>query len=829
MELQHKTVDPWILELTDSAATAPSRAGSKAANLANLAQASFHIPRGIVLTTDVYERFAESADTALTELLSTAIEILGDTSLAVRSSGIAEDLPDASFAGQYETVLGVHGLGELENAVRRCWKSAQSSHVLSYQAAHSVGGSALAVLVQQMVRADSAGVAFSANPVTGARDEVVINAVPGLADRLVSGEISPEEWLVTTELTHRTTSPEKALDENEALRVAELARKVATHFGMPQDIEWAFEGDDLFLLQARPITALPRPPVEPIPIPVVIPDGFWEREVSHMPLPWHPIDDLTVGPSQAAIRRWVGEFGYLFEGIEFVDIGGWIYTRIAPLGGKEGPQLPMWVMWLAVRTMPMIRRRLAAATNAVRSDKAGLFIEQWYEEWRPELANAFSRLREVDLSALTDDELTKHIQSCIELIGRGAEIHALLHGSLAMILYEFVTACERVLGWDMQRALEMVSGTSAWSTEPSRHLNRLAQIALIEPALLDVQVWSGEDLVENLASINEQFAVSFADYLAEHGHVSLGVSGMLGDATLTEIPSHVLDLIRGQIGTGYQPESADEVNARMRQSAIGAARRELNGRPEAPEFERLLKRATRAYPIREDNDPYTFFRPLALTRYALLEVGSRLVAGDVIEVGEDVLFLRWDEARLALSNGGDHRDLVRRRKGERLWAIQNPGPPSYGTEEPPPSSLDFLPADSRLPMEAMLWSLESIMAQGASNRTQDTETTVHGIAASPGRYTGPVRVLMDESQFSKLEPGDVLVCPITSPPWSVVFPTIGALVTDSGGVLSHPAIIAREYRIPAVVATGNATSLLRDGDIVTVDGATGSVVLESRK
>lgn len=397
MELQHKTVDPWILELTDSAATAPSRAGSKAANLANLAQASFHIPRGIVLTTDVYERFAESADTALTELLSTAIEILGDTSLAVRSSGIAEDLPDASFAGQYETVLGVHGLGELENAVRRCWKSAQSSHVLSYQAAHSVGGSALAVLVQQMVRADSAGVAFSANPVTGARDEVVINAVPGLADRLVSGEISPEEWLVTTELTHRTTSPEKALDENEALRVAELARKVATHFGMPQDIEWAFEGDDLFLLQARPITALPRPPVEPIPIPVVIPDGFWEREVSHMPLPWHPIDDLTVGPSQAAIRRWVGEFGYLFEGIEFVDIGGWIYTRIAPLGGKEGPQLPMWVMWLAVRTMPMIRRRLAAATNAVRSDKAGLFIEQWYEEWRPELANAFSRLREVDL------------------------------------------------------------------------------------------------------------------------------------------------------------------------------------------------------------------------------------------------------------------------------------------------------------------------------------------------------------------------------------------------------------------------------------------------
>jgi pyruvate,water dikinase len=126
-------------------------------------------------------------------------------------------------------------------------------------------------------------------------------------------------------------------------------------------------------------------------------------------------------------------------------------------------------------------------------------------------------------------------------------------------------------------------------------------------------------------------------------------------------------------------------------------------------------------------------------------------------------------------------------------------------------------------MEAMLWSLESIMAVEASKTTQDDASAITGTPASAGAFTGPVRVVRDESEFSKIQAGDVLVCPITSPVWSVLFPSIGALVTDSGGILSHPAIIAREYGIPAVVATGNATELVEDGQIVTVDGTAGTV------
>ena len=127
-------------------------------------------------------------------------------------------------------------------------------------------------------------------------------------------------------------------------------------------------------------------------------------------------------------------------------------------------------------------------------------------------------------------------------------------------------------------------------------------------------------------------------------------------------------------------------------------------------------------------------------------------------------------------------------------------------------------------MEALLWLLEHILAPDQSGQAQGASTTtIRGIAVSPGRYTGPVRVIASESEFGKLQAGDVLVCGTTTPVWSVLFPSIGALVTDTGGILSHPAIIAREYRVPGVVATGNATRLLRDGQVVTVDGAAGLV------
>lgn len=199
--------------------------------------------------------------------------------------------------------------------------------------------------------------------------------------------------------------------------------------------------------------------------------------------------------------------------------------------------------------------------------------------------------------------------------------------------------------------------------------------------------------------------------------------------------------------------------------------------------------------------------------------------GQIAE-GDDIFFLEISEARLALKGSDDWRATVARRQGERAWVLAHPGPASYGKPPGPPPSLAAFPPEAKQMMKSTFWMLDRMLAPRQSHREQAAGvTSLTGIAASPGRYAGPVRVVMGEAEFGKLRAGDVLVCPTTAPSWSVLFASVGALVTDAGGILSHPAITAREYRIPALVATGNATRILHDGQWVTVDGNAGIVEL----
>ena len=226
--------------------------------------------------------------------------------------------------------------------------------------------------------------------------------------------------------------------------------------------------------------------------------------------------------------------------------------------------------------------------------------------------------------------------------------------------------------------------------------------------------------------------------------------------------------------------------------------------------------------MREDNEYFTVSAPLALVRRAALEIGRRLVDRGQIELGDDVFHLEPDEAAAALLDGAGRHDIVTQAQGERAWVLGSPGPGSYGKDPGPPPPFSSLPAEARLANEGFLWAIERIIGPGSARRVA-ADGGVTGLPASPGSYTGPVRVIRNEAEFDRLRAGDVLVCPVTSPVWSVLFAGVGALVTDCGGILSHPAIIAREYGVPAVVATGNGTSTLHDGQLVTVDGTAGVV------
>ncbi len=830
----------YLLRLSEVRAEDRDRVGQKAANQAELLRSGFAVPEAIVLTTDAFQHFLKAnhfeagqkpeivrsgfIPEEILKALHTGVGELTGGPLAVRSSGGAEDLPGSSFAGQYETILNVRGKDELESALLRCWASTFNPHVVAYRNGHGLISNAMAVLIQQMVPADVAGVAFSADPVSGDRETVVVNAIRGLGERLVSGEASPDEWVVKDGEAQCRRAPEKALANGQVTAVARMARRIEDHFGRPQDIEWALTGNLLYILQARPITSLPDEQPEMVPIPIKVPPGFWQQDASRFPDPVSPMFK-ALGPDIATVsmQRSIEEFGLLTDGLEIIDIGGYGYQRLKPLGGKEPPPIPMPkpLMWLLVRLMPTMRARMKQARECVQTDRPGGYIKRWYDHWLPKLEDRIEGIRDVDLEKLSDEALVQHLEEVLTFFAWSVQVHGLINNSVNYILYEFVTTCRELLGWDEAQAFELVSGTSYKSTEPGRRLHELAQMAHDRPALRRLLEQIDDKTVERINEVDQEFITAFNSYQRTYGCRS--VRWEVLQPSLAERPTLALALIRDQLTRGYDPAVAYADVEKKRSSQAAEARVTLASNPKAlADFEHALERAEKAYPLREANQFYTFSTPMALLRYALLEIGRRLATTGVIRERDDVFFLNKEEACSSLFSGENEREIVQHRKGKMAWAKANPGPDYYGNPPPPPA-FDFLPAEARLIMKSLIWSFNQMMAYEGSNQTQSSGARLTGIAASSGQYTGPVRIVEDESEFHKIQAGDVLVCPMTSPAWSVLFPSLGALVTNAGGLLSHPAIIAREHRIPAVVATGNATAILQDGQLVKVDGATGTV------
>ncbi|MDQ4021753.1 MAG: PEP-utilizing enzyme [Actinomycetota bacterium] len=809
-------------------ATDPAEVGHKAATLATLLNAGLPVPDGVVVPIGVISGSGDPPDDLVLALADT-IRGWGDVSVAVRSSGIAEDLPHASYAGLYTTVLNVRGEESLREAVSRCWTSARTPQVIAYTGEVAVPD--LAVLVQPMVDAVAAGVAFTADPVTGDRGVVVIDAVRGLGEQLVSGAVTPDRWEVRTEARRLHTAPgtTSVIDAATACAIATLARRTEERLGGPQDMEWALSGDGtLVVLQARPVTTLGGEPVPLIPLPVEPPEGYWVREASHAPLPWTPFTHAVFESRNRGIRQMCAELGLLFETVEFHNIGGWEYLRIVPLGGKEPPRLPSWAASLAFRIVPALRRRIRSSVAAARSDVPGALINRWVQEWQPDLAARIAELRDVDLAGLDHTRLDEHLREVLTLTEHGQLVHFRLHGAIAMVLGELAFTCRDLLGWEEAKTLNLLAGTSQMSTAPARALAAVAALVRQRPAVRQL-IEDGVPAQAVLAA-DERFAAAFGVYQREYGCRALRYE--IAEPCLDEQPELVLALIRDQLVTGFDPDAAEEALRARRVVTRAEAQRLLTEHSPAARnrFDRALDRALIAYPVREDNEFFTTSAPFALTRRAAREIGRRLAAQGLLASIDDTFCLEPEELRAALRDSLDCRALATRRAGERAWALTHPGPASYGRPPGPPPPLTALPAQARLANEAFLWNVEQILgphATGADHDQRNTAgtdaTVLSGVPACAGSYTGPARIIRSESEFHRIRPGDVLVCPVTSPVWSVLFPSIGALVTDTGGMLSHPAIIAREYHLPAVVATGEATSRLTDGQIVTVDGTAGVV------
>jgi pyruvate,water dikinase len=752
-------VDAPVVELTDAGGLPLDLVGGKAGTLGVLAAEGFPVPAGFVVTA---RAVVEAA--GMRKAIAAAADRAGPGPFAVRSSAAAEDLPDASYAGLYQSFLDVPRAG-LVAAVRRVVAAAADPRVAAYRgaslptsgAAVGRGTPAVAVLVQQMVDAAAAGVAFTADPVTGEREITVVTAVRGLGELLVSGEALGEEWRVRCGRVAlaRADGEAQVLQESEVTAVASLAERVAAARGGPQDIEWALDRRRrLFLLQARPMTALPEPVDWTPPGP-----GLWTRNFR--------IGEWLAEAMTPLFASWLLpalEDGYL-DGMRatvgavvpfrFATVNGWYYNA-TPI---PSPMLLARVVvasrgrapWFLYNALVRVSHDPAAADRAV--------LHRLEVRWRGEVSPAYHRQ-----VAVAEDQVAE------------AEPHRLI---------ELVEQLGRTAGaylWFLA-----IVGGSAWKMEAALLRFCRRHLAAVPAVIDDPHV-----LLRGLPGTDPTPTPPHAVLSLDWHEPTAGESGATGAPV--DDPA---------VGTRQALLAERRVQAEQACRSALAARPALHAR-----FTRLLQ-VTQRYTVLREEQAAGLTLGWPVLRRCVRRLGEELEARGAIARAEDAFFLTHAEVTGALTGriGEPLTETAARR--EATWQRQRrlPAPLTLGAPvrligDPIARAVEAARTPGRLPPGAIV-----------------------GQPASAGRATGPVRLVTGPADFADVTTGDVLVAATTAPAFTPLFARAAAVVTDGGTLAAHASLIAREYGIPAVVGTGDATRRLRAGQLVTVDGGAGTVMV----
>ena len=802
--------------------------GGKASRLAKLRAAGFAVPDGFVLTTAVHRQATGSASTAPHETTSIvpddlrpafidACDRLGYP-IIVRSSAVGEDLATASFAGQFESVLHVHDAEEAIVAVLRCWHAATSAHLAAYRRASATADGSLALLVQRQLAPTSAGVAFGRDPVTGA-ERVIIEAVPGLSDRLLDGAVSPERWTVVDGTAHceEHVAQVRALRPADALRVAAMVQRLGEIFDGPQDVEWAFVHGDLNVLQSRPITTIASLPVGASRATPSVPDS-WLRDRMHWPDRISPFGaDIFAPAAERGVRIACDTFGLLLQTAVLHVVDHRAYLEPVPVGGGRLPSPPPWLVPVLIRVIPQLRRRTSRAVDAVRTDAAGVVLQRWDEEHAPRLAAEIEARRVVDLAAMDVPEISEHLDDTIAFFMGAGALHYLAQFAQSQVLAEYAFLARDLLGWDPGFALSTLGARSSATSAASAALEEVARLLATAS---DSSTDSHGRLVSGTLAGETDASAALRAYLDRYGLRIFGTDPM--GPTLAEAPEFLEPALEAAVDQARATSTNTEVRRDAgRRAALDATDPRSQEVPteQRDRWRRVIERAERWYGARDESELLGIIEPLGLIRRVALELGTRLAAQGLLERPEDCFMLTASELRQSALGGSTPRQVAAARRREFDAAAQLPDQREIGSL--PSADLRGLPPDARFANEAILWFLGSIA--GEAGAAVPDGALVAGTPASAGTYRGPVRVIRGPDDFHRVRRGDVLVCPTTAPSWSAILGQVGAVVTDHGGMLSHPAIVAREFGIPAIVGTTDGTSILADGDVVLVDGTAGTV------
>jgi phosphohistidine swiveling domain-containing protein len=789
----------------------------------------------------------------LREEIGLRLGALGAPPVAVRSSATAEDRPGHSFAGQYDTFLGVTGLEACLDRVAACWASLWTDRAFAYRRQNGIGhlDAAMAVIVQAMAPAEAAGVMFTADPVGGRRDCAILEASLGLGGTVVAGKVRPDRIVVSKrvfQVERRSTASKTVemvpggpdgvlerevpadrasrpcLDDTSARRLTLLGAEIESLMGGPQDVEWAIAGGEPRILQARPITALPPPPERPLedrqiwtnanlrevaPDPVSPMTWSWIEEMA--PPLFGPIFGLLgidIDPYQiaglvagrvyfnvnglAAVARALFAGSRLDTGAVFGDPGqaGGVRTALR-IPPEDLPRLRLR-RWRLLYTLPWLLGWLLL--NPLRRAPSML------DRLRTGIA-AMARERP---ESLGDEALLRRIGSYDriareDLLENGKVPLAVIGGLIHVILA--ISLCRRWLGGDPGLAHRLLAGLGGLEdAEAGIGLWRLADLARrapeLEAAVRDEATFSGVARRAAGTAAGESFLRAWSEFLEEHGHHCRGEFELLNPRWVEE-PDRILGLVRGHLGGigRVDPVARARRLAEERESLARDCARRLRNPIRRRIFAVVLRRAQEGLRFRETLKSRTIDY-LAIARRQFLDLGERFVRRGILDRREDIFFLRREELAPVLKGDLDPGPVVASRRAEHERdAALDPPPIVFGRFDPRTSAPPVL--DERI-------------------------RELAGIGVSHGKATGKARVIL-HPDAGQVSPGEVLVAPFTDPSWAPYFVNAAAIVMDQGGLLSHGSIIAREYGIPCVVNVGPATRRIRDGQTIEVDGDRGAV------
>jgi len=761
-------------------------------------------------------------------------ELGGDNlPVAVRSSATAEDLPGMSFAGQQETYLNARGGDAVLAAVNRCWASLWTARALGYRARQGIGSGAvaLAVVVQQLVPADVAGILFTANPLTGARDEIVINSAWGLGEAIVGGSVAPDTFTVnkqtgmvesqdiaekavmTVRLPEGTREepvpPDKrrhaSLQSQQAVELARLGTRIEQLYGQPMDVEWALSDGRFFIVQARPITALPEPRVT---LDWILPkaSGQYGRASVIELLP----DPLSPLFATLALPFWNDAYRELSDTIGFsrvipqqflLTINDYAYYDYSGLGGI---QVLLALARLGPRAVDWMRR---AQTR-------------WADETRPRYVAVIDSWAARDLSATSSMQL---LAGARQIVQSAAEHYLTIQSGIlpvaSMSEVVFTQVYNRLIKHKSDPpALTFILGLDSAPIRAEKSLYDIATWARAQTVLADYLSRTPSAAIAaayHLQSVPITDAASWLEFsrrLAEHlnrfGHAVYDLDFAKG--TAADEPAPLVETLKyflaGQARSPYERQAAATAARELATQKMLVRLKAVRLRW----FTRLLRWAQRYGPLRED--------ALAdvglgwpLLRRMFREIGNRLVKAERIAQHDDVYYMKLDEVEAAAcaldanQPAQDFRGVLNERHAR--WKQE--------CTVTPPVTLPIKGGARVLGIDFTAWM--------PARTNQAPGDTIKGIGASPGQVCGSARVLHGPGDFDQMKQGEILVAKITTPGWTPLFALASGVVTDVGGLLSHSSIVAREYHVPAVLGTGVATERIRSGQRIIVDGDRGVV------